>query len=77
MQVQDTECSELDDRYGVQLSVFRVLQDMSSVTGMQSTNTVVEHRYHVESRDKLAWKARGDVTLLRIRKVVLVEHDAS
>lgn len=31
---------------------------------MQST--AVEPRYHVEFRDKLAWKARGDVTLLRI-----------
>lgn len=40
----------------------------------------VEPRCHVESRDNLAWKARGDVTLLGIpqeeifeRKVV--KHD--
>lgn len=56
----------------------------SSVTEMQSTSTAVEPRYHVESHDKFAWKARGDVTLLRIpqeKKIitskVLVDHDAS
>jgi hypothetical protein len=48
------------------LSVFRVLQRHVKCVTLMMQSTAVELRCHVEFRDNLAWKARGDVTLLRI-----------